>query len=81
MTLGKQLGLTGSHRIILDEIEQRRRSDQEISVRLLAEATSYHRSTVIRTLADLRALGCLEIQQPCPGAHESRYIVTGRTDA
>ena len=75
MTLGKQLGLTGAQRIILDEIEWRRDSGRDVSIRILADSTSYHRTTVVRCLQELQELGVLEIEQPCWGSPNSTYIV------
>jgi len=80
MTVGKRLGLTGAQRIILDEIQWRRDTGRDISVRVLADATNYHRSTVVRCLQELRGLGVLEIRQPCWGSPDSTYVVR-RNDA
>lgn len=68
MTIGKRLGLTGAQRIILDEIQSRRASSQDVSVRILADATHYSKRTVVRTINELRELGVLEIEQPCNGS-------------
>lgn len=75
MTLGQRLGLTGAQRIILDEIEARQQHGKPISVSILANATHYHRRTVVYTLQELKGLGVLEILQPCNGAQESVYRI------
>lgn len=66
--LAMDFQLTGSRRIILEEMGRLIEKGEDVSIMTLAARTAYHFTTVQSALTDLRELGLVEMRQPCPGA-------------
>jgi hypothetical protein len=69
------LGLKGSQRIVLDELNQILQRGGDASVMKLSVLTNYHYYTVWRALRDLREIGLIAIAHPKNGA-PAQYSIT-----
>jgi Mn-dependent DtxR family transcriptional regulator len=68
------IGLTGSQRIILEEIGRLIDEDQSVSLMKLSLLTNYHLRTVQRSVCRLRQLGLVTMVQPRHGARADYRI-------
>jgi len=70
------VGLTGSTRIVFDELAQLIRMGESASIMKLALLTNYHYFTVWRALRHLRDIGLIEVTRPRNGAAPAKYVIT-----